>query len=91
MDMWNRMGLWLRTLLARCFRWRSRPALPRELDDAQKLIRAVDMGGVPLNPARINQIAINLGLEVSRKAPQEQTIARIRAAVTRAESARFLR
>jgi hypothetical protein len=33
---------------------------------------------VPLNPARVNDIARKLGLEVSTKAPMEETIARIR-------------
>jgi hypothetical protein len=47
------------------------------------MIAAIDAGGVPLNPARINEIARNLGLEVSRKAPLEDTIRRIRLAVQR--------
>jgi len=38
---------------------------------------------VPLNPARINQIARNLGLEVAASAPVEQTVERLRAAVER--------
>jgi hypothetical protein len=38
---------------------------------------------VPLNPAKVNQIARNLGLEVSRKAPVEETITRIRKALER--------
>ena len=46
---------------------------------AQALIAAIDAGGLPLNPARVNDIARRLGLEVSRSAPMEQTIARIRA------------
>lgn len=48
---------------------------------AAQLIAAIDAGGLPLNPARINDIARQLGLEVSRKAPLENTIARIRAAL----------
>jgi len=36
-----------------------------------------------LNPARINQIARDLGLEVARNAPLEETIRRLRAAVAR--------
>lgn len=48
---------------------------------AAQLIVAIDAGGIPLNPARINDIARQLGLEVSRKASVENTIARIRAAL----------
>ncbi|MDD2918653.1 hypothetical protein [Rhodoferax sp.] len=48
---------------------------------AAQLIAAIDAGGIPLNPARINDIARQLGLEVSRKAPLEATLARIRAAL----------
>ncbi len=47
------------------------------------LVEAVDRGGIPLNPARVNAIARDLGLEVSRKAPVEQTIERIRACLQR--------
>lgn len=48
---------------------------------AAQLIAAIDAGGIPLNPARINDIARQLGLEVSSKAPLEATLARIRAAL----------
>jgi hypothetical protein len=48
---------------------------------AVDLIAAVDAGGLPLNPARVNDIARKLGLEVSTKAPVEETIARIRTAL----------
>jgi len=54
-----------------------------ELLRARQLIKAIDRGGVPLNPAKVNAIARDLGLEVSRKAPVEDTIARIRAALLR--------
>ena len=47
------------------------------------LLAAIDAGGVPLNPARINETARQLGLEVSPKAPMAETIARIRACVQR--------
>lgn len=60
---------------------------PPPLDDlgrARQLIAAIDRGGMPLNPARINAIARGLGLEVSRKAAVEETIERIRRAVERA-------
>ena len=39
--------------------------------------------GVPLNPARVNQIARDLGLDVSSRARVDDTIERIRAAVRR--------
>ncbi len=54
-----------------------------EIVAARSLIRAIDAGGVPLNPARINHIARALGLEVSARAAQEETIERIRAALKR--------
>ena len=50
---------------------------------AVNLVRAVDAGGLPLNPARVNAIARSLGLEVSIKAPVEETIQRIRDALAR--------
>jgi len=58
-------------------------ALPSETRQAKALIAAIDAGGIPLNPAKVNEIARNLGLEVSRKAPVEETIRRIRAALER--------
>jgi hypothetical protein len=60
-----------------------RPPPSTERQQAQALVDAVDAGGLPLNPARVNQIARQLGLEVSAKAPVEQTIERIRAALAR--------
>lgn len=56
---------------------------PKEYQHAQNLIKAVDRGGVPMNPARVNAIARDLGLEVSIKDPVEMTIQRIRNALTR--------
>lgn len=50
---------------------------------AKDLIAAIDAGGLPLNPARINDIARQLGLEVSNKASMPETIERIRQAVRR--------
>ena len=55
---------------------------PVVLDDyarARQLIEAIDRGGIPLDGARVNAIARNLGLEVSPRAPVEQTIERVRA------------
>jgi len=55
-----------------------------DIEQARRLIDAIDRGGIPLNPAKVNAIARNLGLEVSRRAPVEHTIARIRACLSRA-------
>lgn len=71
------MMRWLKNLLLR----RQKPPSIRQ--QAANLIDAIDAGGLPLNPARVNDIARQLGLEVSRKAPVEHTIARIRAALAR--------
>lgn len=74
----NRLTLlwtWLKRRLA------PTPALPPEWQHAADLIAAVDRGGVPLNPARVNAIARQLGLEVSRQAPVEATIERLRLAL----------
>ena len=67
----------LRTIL----RSASHPSSPK--DQARALIQAIDAGGIPLNIARINQIARNLGLDVSRHAPMEETVARIRETLRR--------
>jgi len=64
----------------------SRPIASSERQQALALIAAIDAGGLPLNPARVNQIARNLGLEVSRKASVEHTVARIRAALARGQA-----
>jgi hypothetical protein len=62
----------LRRLLAQ------RPVRP-EHQRARDLIASIDAGGIPLYPGKVNQIARELGLEVSRDAPVEATIARLRA------------
>ena len=64
------------------------PCVPGDFDVARALIAAIDRGGIPLNPARVSAIARRLGLEVSARAPVEQTIARIRACLERADSLR---
>jgi hypothetical protein len=69
--------IWLKRLLG------TAPAPTDEIAQARALIRAIDAGGVPLNPVRVNAIARALGLEVSGKARVEDTIARIRAALKR--------
>lgn len=61
---------------------------PPELCRARQLIAAVDNGGVPLNPAIVNQIARGLGLEVSSKAPIGETVERIRQALARSSQGR---
>ena len=66
---------WLSRLFAR------KP--PSAEQRARDLVRAVDAGGLPLNAAIVNDIARQLGLEVSSRARMEDTIARIRAALTR--------
>jgi hypothetical protein len=71
---------WIRSLKDRLAR---RPALRSDRQRALDLIAAIDAGGVPLNPARINDIARRLGLEVSKRSRMDETIARIRAALAR--------
>ena len=59
--------------------WVARRArMSSERQRALDLIAAIDAGGIPLNAARVNDIARRLGLEVSIEAPMEATIARIR-------------
>ena len=69
---------WLKSLLP------AAPPPPSDIEQARRLIAAIDRGGIPLNAARVNAIARNLGLEVAKNAPLEATIERLRAAVTRA-------
>ena len=52
--------------------------LPAEVMQARQLIKAIDQGGIPLNPMKVNAIARALGLEVATTAPMEETIERIR-------------
>lgn len=67
---------WLNFLLGR----RKPPSAEQR---ARDLIRAVDAGGLPLNAAIVNDIARQLGLEVSGKARMDETIVRIRVALGR--------
>lgn len=55
-----------------------------DIEQARRLLAAIDRGGIPLNAAKVNAIARNLGLEVSKKARVEETIERLRKAVARA-------
>ena len=62
-------------------RWLSKRAAhtePNHIAHARALVRAIDAGGIPLNPMLVNQIARQLDLDVSSRAPMEQTIERIR-------------
>jgi hypothetical protein len=54
---------------------------------AREFIEAINTGGIPLNPAKVNEIARGLGLEVSKSAKPEETIQRIRDALKRGEVA----
>ncbi len=56
---------------------------PLAVTQARALIRAVDAGGVPLHPGKVNHLARALGLEVSGSARVDDTIERIRQALTR--------
>ncbi|MDR2187287.1 MAG: hypothetical protein LBE62_04440 [Azonexus sp.] len=80
MGLRRQKGFW--AWLKRCFAPPPEPV--SDIEQARRLLHAIDSGGIPLNPARINAIARNLGLEVSKKAAVEETIARLRAAVERA-------
>lgn len=76
-------GRWRRWLTSRLGIGVGRSALPPEVRQARELVAAVDAGGLPLNPARVNAVARALGLEVSTRAPVGQTVERIRAALAR--------
>jgi hypothetical protein len=58
---------------------------PSDLEQAVSLLRAIERGGIPLHPAKINAIARGLGLDVLAKDPPERTIERIKAAVARVQ------
>jgi DNA-binding IclR family transcriptional regulator len=53
-----------------------------EVKNAKALLKAIDRGGIPSNPIKVNDIARRLGLTVSTSAPMAETIKRIRAAVS---------
>jgi hypothetical protein len=57
---------------------RRQPLSPEQR--AWDLIKAIDAGGIPLNPAIVNDIARKLGLDVLITAPMDETIASIRMA-----------
>ncbi len=56
---------------------------PDHLSKAKHLLDAIDRGGIPSNPMIVNEMARGFGLEVSVRAPVEQTIERLREAVKR--------
>ena len=56
-------------------------ATPSPRQRAKELLAAIDAGGIPLNPARVNDIGRKLGLDVSADAPMPETIERIRLAL----------
>ena len=70
-------------MFIRIWRYLFKRRPPCEIEQARRLIYAIDRGGVPLNPAKVNAIARALGLEVSRRAPVAHTIERIRACLQR--------
>lgn len=72
----------MKKLLQKLFGKRARDEAP-EIMRARQLIRAVDAGGIPLDPRIVTRIAESLGLEVSRHARPEDTIERIRTALRR--------
>jgi hypothetical protein len=48
------------------------------IHQAKQLLTAIDQGGIPTDPIRINNIGRALGLEVLASAPMTETINRIR-------------
>ncbi|MCF8160894.1 MAG: hypothetical protein K9J76_09325 [Polaromonas sp.] len=70
--------------------WFKKRLLPRQPPTTEQrahdLMAAINAGGLPLNTAVVNDIARALGLEVSSRAPLEDTIKRIRMALKRMES-----
>ena len=49
-----------------------------EVANARALLKAIDRGGIPSNPAKVNDIARKIGLTVSPSAPMQETLNRIR-------------
>jgi hypothetical protein len=77
------MDRWRRMVASWAGLRRRRAPEPPEVTQARDLVAAIDAGGLPLNPARVNVVARALGLEVSSRAPVTQTVERIRAALQR--------
>lgn len=49
-----------------------------DVKNAKALLKAIDKGGIPSNPIKLNHVARRLGLEVSPSAPMAETIDRMR-------------
>lgn len=64
-------------------RWQGSSKPIDEVTRAKQLIKAIDKGGLPLDPSIVRRVAEGLGLEVSRNAKMADTIERIRAALKR--------
>ena len=64
----------------------AKPAVAPEIQTAKDLLSAIDEGGIPLNPSKLNNVARDIGLDVSKSAKPEETIKRIRDAVQRTET-----
>ena len=69
-------------------RWMASAEPPSVNARARQLIAAIDRGGIPLNSAKVNAIARDLGLEVSTRARLDETVQRIRQALSRAPQPR---
>lgn len=54
-----------------------------DVKNAKVLLKAIDKGGIPSNPIKLNHVARRLGLEVSPSAPLAETIDRMRAFLKR--------
>ena len=54
-----------------------------DVKNAKALLKAIDKGGLPTNPIKLNYVARQLGLEVSPSAPMSETIERMRACLKR--------
>ena len=50
-----------------------------DVKNAKALLKAIDKGGIPTNPIKLNHVARRLGLEVSPSAPMAETVERMRA------------
>lgn len=68
-------------LFMKFFNWFKRDS--QDVKNAKSLLRAIDKGGIPTNPIKLNHIARRLGLEVSPSAPMAETIDRMRAFLKR--------
>ena len=63
------------------FSWFKRDS--EDVKNAKSLLQAIDRGGIPTNPIKLNHVARRLGLEVSPSAPMNETIERMRAFLQR--------